>query len=661
MPFNTTTGIAAAAAALVVVAGAGGAYYWKTHPGIHGVDFRNGPVEVFGTACADPDLTNAAVTTIPLHDGSYQLGKYQFELVGDVKYGDVSGQTNQDSGDKAVFIGSCNSGSATSQVLFVYGMQDGKLTRLATADLSDSGSSVVLSYGIANGAIQIHENQGTPPQLTTVSYALLGGTLQNVGGGAAPTQMAANTGTPTTTNSGTAVAASSVSDDTSGDDKVSFQYFQDQLSPYGQWMHHDRWGDVWRPNSEGDDFHPYRQDGHWENTDQDGMTWVSDNDWGDVVYHYGRWVYDPDPQYHWVWVPDYTYAPSWVAWRAGRGYVAWMPLPPNGYEGEGVDPANWSNWYGYRDLYSDMDQQDFDGLWNVVAVDGLWAPHMQYAGLPVYEGFIGDIPDWTDYAVVGDEVVVRAFDPVRFRVAFGRGLRVEHGHAHFRHGVLRTSRHGGERIALREHGHGHDVHVGIHAGVPHSFHHGMEAHGGFGRAGAGMKVGFHAHEGSAMGRGHSSTGIGHAHNGFGRSHGTEGFSRSAGASHHSGFARSGGAGFGRTGAGYGRGKGIARTGQGYTRSGGVGRTGYGPGNGGGYGRSASGFNNSPTRSFNSSGYGGGMNRGFGNGGNRGFNGGGFGGGGNRAFVQQPQQRVATPRVNNNGGNTSGGQNRRRGH
>ena len=32
-------------------------------------------------------------------------------------------------GEKAVFVGSCNSGSATSQVLFVYGMQDGKLTR----------------------------------------------------------------------------------------------------------------------------------------------------------------------------------------------------------------------------------------------------------------------------------------------------------------------------------------------------------------------------------------------------------------------------------------------------------------------------------------------------------------------------------------------------
>ena len=142
-----------ALAVVAVLAAAGGAYYWRSsQPSLRGVDFRNASVEVFGTACADPDLTNAAVTSIPLHDGAYQLGKYQFELVGDVKYGDVSGQTSQDSGEKAVFVGSCNSGAATSQVLFVYGLQDGKLTRLATADLSDNGASVVLSYAIENGA-----------------------------------------------------------------------------------------------------------------------------------------------------------------------------------------------------------------------------------------------------------------------------------------------------------------------------------------------------------------------------------------------------------------------------------------------------------------------------------------------------------------------------
>ena len=31
--------------------------------GVHAIDFRNGPVEVFSTACADPQLTTAGVTS----------------------------------------------------------------------------------------------------------------------------------------------------------------------------------------------------------------------------------------------------------------------------------------------------------------------------------------------------------------------------------------------------------------------------------------------------------------------------------------------------------------------------------------------------------------------------------------------------------------------
>ncbi|HEX4138962.1 MAG TPA: DUF6600 domain-containing protein, partial [Candidatus Methylacidiphilales bacterium] len=49
-----------------------------------------------------------------------------------------------------------------------------------------------------------------------------------------------------------------------------------------------------------------------------------------------------------VWVPGYTWAPAWVSWRYGDGYVGWAPLPPDSlagidYSGDGYDAD-----YGYH-------------------------------------------------------------------------------------------------------------------------------------------------------------------------------------------------------------------------------------------------------------------------------------------------------------------------
>lgn len=567
MALNRSITMAGAAAAVVVV-GAGGAYYWKTQHDIRSVDFRSGSVEIFGTACADPDLTSAAVTTIPLHDGTYQLGKYQFELVGDVKYGDVSGQTNQDTGDKAVFVGSCNAGGSTSQVLFVYGMQDGKLTRLATTDLSSSGSSVVQSYSIGNGAIQIRENQGSPPQLVTASYALLGGQLQNVGGtgnnggsSTTPVQVAENPSTTTTNVDDDSDA------DTSGDDKISFQYFHDQLSPYGQWINDPRWGDVWRPNEESANFRPYR-DGHWENTDEYGMTWVSNTDWGDIVYHYGRWAYDPERR--WEWVPDYTWAPAWVVWRAGDGYAGWLPMPPSDYEGIGDYADAWDTWYGYRDWYAEMAAEQFYDLWSFVPVADLFASAIDayYVGPAVFGGFIGRIPGWTRFGVAHGHIVDRSFDRHRFEAAFHRRLPVTHAHNIMHHHVPKTSVHGGQHIAAHEHQMGHVAHAtphGLHGGgfahhemAAHAFAHHTTSFGrGFGHATA-MSHGFS--------RGVGQHGFSRSRFSGGFSHSTHGFSRSAGFSHTQGFARSSSGGFARSGGGFGR-SGFAGQ-SGFARSGG---------------------------------------------------------------------------------------------
>ena len=106
--------------------------------------------------------------------------------------------------------------------------------------------------------------------------------------------------------------------------EVSFDYFQDALSPFGEWIEVGNYGLCWRPTGVGEDWAPYT-DGYWAYTDA-GWTWVSYEDWGGITYHYGRWVHVRDEG--WVWVPEYEWAPAWVSWRSNNDYVGWAPLPP---------------------------------------------------------------------------------------------------------------------------------------------------------------------------------------------------------------------------------------------------------------------------------------------------------------------------------------------
>ncbi|MGC3992497.1 MAG: hypothetical protein QM796_22910 [Chthoniobacteraceae bacterium] len=109
--------------------------------------------------------------------------------------------------------------------------------------------------------------------------------------------------------------------------EVSVGFFYDNLSPYGDWVSTDDYGYCWRPSNVSDDWRPY-QDGYWAYTD-DGWTWVSYEDYGGIVYHYGRWV-DLDDE-GWVWVPGTQWAPAWVSWRSNDDYVGWAPLPPEAH------------------------------------------------------------------------------------------------------------------------------------------------------------------------------------------------------------------------------------------------------------------------------------------------------------------------------------------
>ncbi len=115
------------------------------------------------------------------------------------------------------------------------------------------------------------------------------------------------------------------------------------LEPYGRWIRHRRFGEVWVPANLPRDWRPYEY-GHWVYTDEWGWFWVSDpeeEDWGWVTFHYGRWVFERG--LGWFWVPGDEWAPAWVDWRYGDGYVGWAPLPPDPYiEVYEADPLFWA-------------------------------------------------------------------------------------------------------------------------------------------------------------------------------------------------------------------------------------------------------------------------------------------------------------------------------
>lgn len=101
-------------------------------------------------------------------------------------------------------------------------------------------------------------------------------------------------------------------------------YFYSSLSPYGNWIMLSTGVTVWRPGGIPTSWAPYTY-GYWEWTD-DGWYWESNEPFGYITCHYGRWFYDD--YYGWVWVPDNRWAPAWVEWRYDNDYIGWAPLPP---------------------------------------------------------------------------------------------------------------------------------------------------------------------------------------------------------------------------------------------------------------------------------------------------------------------------------------------
>jgi len=126
------------------------------------------------------------------------------------------------------------------------------------------------------------------------------------------------------------------------------RYYADDLDDNGDWVYVDdtsSW--CWRPRVSVE-WRPYWR-GRW-GAYAGGMTWVSDDPWGYVTHHHGRWGWGAS--LGWYWIPGVYYSPAWVAWNNQDSYFGWAPL------GYWNSPCSWGygSWGGGY-------------AWNVVSVN----------------------------------------------------------------------------------------------------------------------------------------------------------------------------------------------------------------------------------------------------------------------------------------------------
>ncbi len=125
---------------------------------------------------------------------------------------------------------------------------------------------------------------------------------------------------------------------------VDLNYFKTTLSPYGNWVNIDGYGECWQPTvgMVSSDWRPYFDGGRWVYTNS-GWYWLSDYTWGWAPFHYGRWF--SHGRWGWVWVPGYTWGPAWVQWRTTSAHCGWAPLPP--FFGSGFGWSTWGGSWGF--------------------------------------------------------------------------------------------------------------------------------------------------------------------------------------------------------------------------------------------------------------------------------------------------------------------------
>ena len=111
-------------------------------------------------------------------------------------------------------------------------------------------------------------------------------------------------------------------------DKEAMPVFHEELTKFGQWADHEKYGPVWSPKKVQENWRPYF-DGRWTQTTK-GWVFETDEPWGSITYHFGNWA--PTEELGWVWVPGSTWYPNTANWRKGKEHIGWAPIPPPNYE-----------------------------------------------------------------------------------------------------------------------------------------------------------------------------------------------------------------------------------------------------------------------------------------------------------------------------------------
>lgn len=124
--------------------------------------------------------------------------------------------------------------------------------------------------------------------------------------------------------------------------QVNYNTFYTGLSPYGNWVYIQGYGQVWQPAVvvSNPSWEPYVDGGRWLYTDA-GWYWTSDYSWGWAPFHYGRWF--RHYRLGWCWYPEYVWSPAWVSWRWTDGYCGWAPLPPAACYRPGIGLTYWGH------------------------------------------------------------------------------------------------------------------------------------------------------------------------------------------------------------------------------------------------------------------------------------------------------------------------------
>ncbi|GEM_PF-1253129 len=194
--------------------------------------------------------------------------------------------------------------------------------------------------------------------------------------------------------------------------RVGINVIYRDLSPYGQWVHRASYGWVWVPDDVPVDWRPYTH-GHWVYTDDYGWLWVSNWRWGWAPFHYGRWTYDDD--YGWVWIPGTVWAPAWVTWRYGDGWVGWAPMPP---------AAVWRPTGGFGIRITLVERDIRPSTWVFVRDRDFVRPHLvRYAQMPARNVILIDrTRNATRYRFDHDRIVNAGIRITHIERAIGRPL-----------------------------------------------------------------------------------------------------------------------------------------------------------------------------------------------------------------------------------------------